>query len=308
MMRRIASVLFALHVLAGASTLRAQRMPDSVTVPLIMEGNRPYVLVTFERADGSTRSARMLLDTGGGGFLLTEPLARDLGLSMGPSMREEGREFAPVTSPVTVRVGALPLSLNVQRIAVTVGRDNILPTVAAGHAEGMLPGHVLSQYHVVFDYPARTFTIAKPGILTPRGTALAMPVGRPSGFPRTEWVIDGTTYGMLLDTGASFTMVSEVMLKALGVRHPEWPRYAGAFGEAATLGGQTLETMMVPRAQWGVFALNDVGITSQREGTFERYMSGMMRGPIMGSLAGNVLTSFRVELDYAHERLYLSRQ
>ena len=32
----------------------------------------------------------------------------------------------------------------------------------------------------------------------------------------------------------------------------------------------------------------------------------MMRRPIVGSLAGNVLSGFRVELDYAHETLYLS--
>jgi hypothetical protein len=50
-----------------------------------------------------------------------------------------------------------------------------------------------------------------------------------------------------------------------------------------------------------------VGVTSQRAGTFERYMSGIMRTSIVGSLAGNVLKGFRVELDYANERLYLSR-
>jgi hypothetical protein len=47
-------------------------------------------------------------------------------------------------------------------------------------------------------------------------------------------------------------------------------------------------------------------VTSQREGTFERYMSSMMTAPIVGSLAGNVLERFRVELDYANEKLYLS--
>ena len=91
----------------------------------------------------------------------------------------------------------------------------------------MFPGHVLSQYHVVFDYPARTFTLAASGVLTPRGTSLPMRVGNASGFPRTELQIDGTSYAMLLDTGASFTMVSEVLLKAWGVRHPQWPRYPG---------------------------------------------------------------------------------
>jgi len=35
-------------------------------------------------------------------------------------------------------------------------------------------------------------------------------------------------------------------------------------------------------------------------------MSGMMSAPIVGSLAGNVLERFRVELDYPNQTLYLS--
>lgn len=191
--------------------------------------------------------------------------------------------------------------LNVRSTAT----DNVLPNANAGHADGMVPGHVLSRYHVIFDYPAATFTLASPRVLTPRGTALPMPVSTPQGFPRTELDVDGTRYGMLLDTGASFTMVSELVLSAWGQRHPDWPRHPGAFGEAATLGGQTLETMFVAQGTWGGFVLSEVGVTSQRAGTFERYLSGMMRQPIVGSLAGNVLKGFRVELDYAHETLYL---
>ena len=43
-----------------------------------------------------------------------------------------------------------------------------------------------------------------------------------------------------------------------------------------------------------------------QEGTFEDYMTRMMTAPIVGAVAGNVLRLFRVELDYAHEMLYLS--
>lgn len=306
MIRRLATLMLVLKALGCAGPLGAQRAPDRVTVPLMVEANRPYVLVTFQKPDGSTRQARFLLDTGGGGFLITKPLARELGLTMGPIGREEGEAFAPVTSTLSARIGAFRLTLNPQRILVLMGKDNVLPTTVAGRAEGMVPGHVLARYHVVFDYPSATFTLAVPGVLTPRGTRLPMPVSKPQGFPRTEWNVDGTTYGMLLDTGASFTMVSEVLLKAWGQSHPEWPRHPGAFGDAATLGGQTLETMFVPRGMWGTFPLREFGVTSQRAGTFERYMSSMMRRPIVGALAGNVLKGFRVELDYANETLYLS--
>jgi hypothetical protein len=183
----------------------------------------------------------------------------------------------------------------------------MLPPGAPGHADGLLPGHVLAKYHVVFDYPAGTFTIARPGALAPRGTPSAMPVGAESGFPRTEIVVDGKPYGMLLDTGASFTMVSQVVLAAWGQAHADWERHQGAHGEAATLGGETLETMYLPGATWNAIELGRFGVTSQREGAFEKWMSSMMAAPIVGSLAGNVLKQFRVDLDYPDAKLYLSR-
>lgn len=284
----------------------AQSRPSQATVPLHIEGNRPFIDLTFRRPDGSTRTARFLLDTGGGGFLITEPLARELGLTWGATIREDGAEFGTVRTLPAVSVGDFPVDLVAGRVLALVGTDNVLPRTAPGRAEGMVPGHVLAQYHIVFDYPERTFTIARAGALTPRGTVLPMPVGKKQGFPRTEIVVDGKTYGLLLDTGASFTMVSEVLLKALGAKHPDWPRHTGAFGDAATLGGQTLETMFLPAARWGTHELGETGVVSQREGTFERYMSGMMAKPIVGSLAGNVLRQFRVELDYRNEKLYIA--
>lgn len=289
-----------------SAPVSAQRV-DQASVPLIVEGNRPFVEVTFRKPDGATRKARFLIDTGGGGFLITEPLARELGLKWGKTTHEEGAEFGAVTSKPDVLIGNFPLTLNPKRIAVVIGTDNVLPRAAPGRAEGMIPGHVLARYHVVFDYPNATFTIARPGVLIPKGIASPMPVSKRSGFPRTEITVSGSTHGMLLDTGASFTMVSEALLKSWGTQHADWPRHNGAYGDAALLGGQTLETMFVPEAQWWSFRIAELGVVSQREGTFERYMSGMMTAPIIGSLGGNVLKYFRVELDYAHSRLYLSQ-
>ncbi len=283
------------------------RAVDRATVPLLVEGNRPFIDLTLRKADGSTRSARFLIDSGGGGFLIVEPLAKDLGLALGETMREEGEELALVTSPVHASVGSLPLELDPRRILVLIGRENMLPPVAPGRADGMLPGHVLARYHVVFDYPQATFTIARPGVLRPEGTPLPMPVSERSGFPRTEVEVDGVKHGLLLDTGASFTMVSAALLEAWGKAHPEWPRHAGAVGEAATLGGQAIETMILPRLVWGTTALTEVGVVSQKEGVFEKWMSSMMTAPIVGALAGNVLKQFRVELDYPNQKLYLKR-
>jgi predicted aspartyl protease len=288
------------------NTTAAREGPQQATVPLLVEKNRPYVDLTFRRPDGSKRSARFLVDSGGGGFLLTETLARDLGLKWGATMREDGSEFAQVTETLKAYLGDFAIELDPQRVMVVIGAETILPKAVTTPHDGMLPGHVLAKYHVVFDYPKAKFTIARAGVLKPKGTALPMPVHPGSGFPRTEIEVDGKTYGLLLDTGASFTMVSEVLLKFLGEAHPDWPRHPGAYGEAATLGGMTLETMFIPSGRWGAQQLTEFGVVSQRKGTFESYMSKMMTAPIVGSLAGNVLKRFRVDLDYPNAKLYLS--
>lgn len=75
--------------------------------------------------------------------------------------------------------------------------------------EGMLPGHVLRNHDVVFDYPNYTFTISGPGTPKAEGLRLAAPVAAESGFPRVELEVDGEKLGFLLDTGAAFTMVSK---------------------------------------------------------------------------------------------------
>jgi hypothetical protein len=281
--------------------------PDHVTVPLIIEGNRPYIDLTFRRADGSTRTARFVVDSGGGGFILLEKLARDIGVTWGKTSREEGSEFGVAASPPAAFLGNFPLDLTPNRVIVIIGEDNVVPKGAPGHAEGLFPGHLLAKYHVVFDYPAGQFTLAKPGVLTPKGDALPMPVSKPSGFPRTELLIGGQTYGFLIDTGASFTMVSDALLNTWKAAHADWPVQPGAVGEAATLGGQTIATIQLPGARWGPQSLAPFGMVSQSEGVFEKYMSNMMTAPIVGSLAGNVLTHFRVELDYPKQTLYLQR-
>lgn len=303
---RPAAIVLAAAVAGCSAPRRTEGGLDHVTIPLRVEGNRPFVELTFRRADGSDRSARFLVDSGGGGFLIAEGLARDLGLAWGELIREEGQEFASVAAPPKAFVGEFPLDLDAKRVFVVIGTENILTPAAPGHAEGMFPGHLLARYHVVFDYPNATFSLARPGVLTPKGDGLPMPVSKRQRFPRVEIEVDGVTHGFLVDTGASFTMVSELLLKSWGDAHPDWPRHPGAVGDAATLGGVTLETMLVPDARWGAHHLQQFGVVSQREGTFERTMSSMMTAPIVGSLAGNVLKNFRVELDYANETLYLS--
>jgi predicted aspartyl protease len=303
----LALVTLTVTIFGCAGLRQSKGGADQAAVPLLIVKNRPFVNVMLQGPDGSSRSARFLVDSGGGAFIITEPVAHDLGLQWGNVQHAQGQDYGQPEIPPKAFVGNVPLDLEPSRVLVAIGTDSLLAPAVSGHADGMLPGYVLARYHVVFDYPNATFTLARPGVLKPIGNALPMPVSRGMNFPRTEIEVDGVIYGFLLDTGASFTMVSEVLLKTWGQKHQDWPRYRGAVGEARTLGGQTLETMFVPAARWGPYELSELGVTSQMEGTFEKWMSGMMSAPIVGSLAGNVLKDFRVELDYQNETLYLSK-
>jgi hypothetical protein len=90
---------------------------------------------------------------------------------------------------------------------------------------------------VIFDYPARSFTLARPGSLKPRGVAIPSPISEGPCFPRIELEVGGKKYGFLLDTGASFTMVALGQLKTWAQEHPDWKVTEGAVGRANMMGG-----------------------------------------------------------------------
>jgi predicted aspartyl protease len=280
--------------------------PQSVTVPLVVEFNRPFVDLEFTRPDGSARKARFWVDTGGGAFILVEPLARELGLELGQEMTEGGDRFAVIKPPAT-RIGRMSLKLEGAEALVEMGKKTLMPGVAV---EGLLPGRVLKRYHVIFDYPGHRFTLAQPNTLKPRGVGLASPIHPRSGFPRLEAMIGGKTYGFLLDTGASFTMISAELLGKWATDHTDWPHVTGAVG-AANMGLGPMEasaTMMrLPQFNFTSLQLENVAVVSRPKGTFEKYMSEMMTDPIVGAIGGNVWRAFRVEIDYANGATYLEK-
>jgi predicted aspartyl protease len=267
-------------------------MSSSVTVPMHVEFNRPFIDLEFPRPDGTKRRACTWIDTGGTPFILTEKLARELGLELGEL--EQG--YAPIQEP-DVHLGEMKLEVSgaypcVQPTATLISQG--FP------AEAFMPGRVLRKYHVIFDYPGKMFTLAEPNSVKARGTKLATPMSAEIAFPRIELEIQGERYGFLLDTGAPYTMLSDAVLKKLNVQ-----RVRGAVG-AANMGVPGDEKLPLARinAKLGDVALENIGVIARPEGTFENYMSEMMTAPIVGALAGNVLKAFRLEIDYANGYTY----
>jgi Aspartyl protease len=278
------------------------------TVPLILEGNVPMIDLEFVRADGSIQTGRFVVDSGGGAFLLTEKLANAIGLKpTGTAANSEGARFAPAPPP-QVRVGGMPLDLKGARVLIMAGQDHF--NFRDG-ADGMFPGHVLERYHAVFDYPGRKFTLSAPGSVKPRGVAVPSPVRPNNGFVRIDLAVGGRKFGFLLDTGASYTMISKATLEEWSAAEgTPWPRHVGAVGSANMVGGKSdAEALMmrVPEMRLGEFVIGGAGAVSRPVGVYEKSMSGMMTAPIVGALGGNVLRQFRVEIDYAAGVTYFER-
>lgn len=310
MRRRVQSLVlfFILFLLAPAGITESPGAPvRSVTVPLHFTDNRVFIDLTLLRADGKLRTARFWVDTGGGGFLMTELLARDVGLDFAGAVSEEqGEHLAYPKSPPQVRLANMSIDMKDVTVAVVMGKKSILPGI---DAEGMLPGHLLARYQVVIDYPAREFTLALPGTLKMKGTRFSTPVSAKQGFVRLEARIEGKPYGFLLDSGASYTMVSQRVLDEWRSKHPDWPLLNGAVGTANMIGRLDPKAliMRIPSVALGPLQITTVGVVSRSAGTFETGMSPMMTAPIVGAIAGNVLRGFRVQIDYAQDATYLEQ-
>lgn len=298
--RTTAPALLLLSAAAGC-----EQHPSSGTAPLTLEMQSPVVTLAVRSKSGGPRPVRFFVDTGGGAFMLTEAVAVELGLALGVDATQEGRvRLAPMQAP-QVAIDGFDLDMKDARcLAVLDGA----PVVPGCTAEGFLPGHVLARHHVVFDYPGGQFTLARPGSMVPRGTPVPSPVSKRMRYPRIELEVQNTPQGFLLDTGASFTMISSTALQRWRAADTTLAVMTGAVGEANMMGGameSKAQVMRLPPVTWGGLALREVAAVSRPPGVFEEAMTGMMSAPVIGAVGGNVLRHLRVEIDYAKGTTYV---
>ena len=277
---------------------KAKEAPPSVTVPFEMDHNRVFVEVEFLRPDGTVRKARAWMDTGNEALVLQEPLARDLGFEV-PAGKEE---WVQLPKAPGLRLNGWPLDSADVPAGVLRGpgmRPGLL-------VEAQLPAALFRRCHVVLDYPARRLTVARPGVLKPRGAPLPCRVNPETGLFLVEAVMDGETAALGVDNGSSYTWVSDSLTKAWKERHPDRPYAVGAVG-AANFFGFGFEMrgvlMRLSEMRLGGLAARSVGVAGLPQGLFDWY-SKKSAGPVKGFIGANVLKGFRLEIDFPAQMTY----
>jgi hypothetical protein len=157
-----------------------------VTVPLLIEHDRPFAEFTLIFPDGRRRPTWFWLDTGSGGIGLARDLARELGLPLDAEeellLDWDGRELP------SLAIGDAPLDLH--QMVTEVARAESRGSLPGGiPAEGMLGSWVFSRYRCVFDYLERRFSVAPRG--DRRGAGVPLPI---QVHPRTRFPMVPSTW------------------------------------------------------------------------------------------------------------------
>lgn len=277
--------------------------PQAATVPFTLDHNRMTVEVEFRKADGTWRKAVAWVDLGSQFVLVGEALARDLGLDLSgleTSPRKAWLDNAQ-ESPL-LRVGGIALDVRGIKVLIRPGTEFRLGVVA----EAMLPASALRHDHVVFDYPARRLTIARPGALEPRGVGVPCRFNPETGLVQVDATIDGRTVAFGLDNGSAGTWVSTALTSEWQVRHPDWPYAVGAAG-SANFWGIDLETsgvlMRLPEIRIGGVTMREIAILGIAQPMFDWY-STKSAGPVVGFIGTNALGRYRVEIDFPNTMTY----
>ncbi|MDX2033714.1 MAG: hypothetical protein SF339_23765 [Blastocatellia bacterium] len=293
----------------------AQSPGKPIALPARYDEHRFYVQPV------TTAGAKLnfFTDSGGGLFIFREAAER-LGLSI-RNLGGEGDEAFHVAALPAFKAGAA--------IPLPESREGRLPVWAppAGDRaanefdyDGMLGQDWFGGRVWTFDYPGRRLLLRAPGDVPRHDAKHRAPLGfktdasgkRVLNFPRVQAVIDGETFDLLFDTGAT-TFLTDAALASLRdsgaaaratsfitastfekwrKRHPSWRVIEQA---EKTTGEAMIEA---PGVSLAGYTVGPVWFTRRKDANFREYMSQFMDKPVEGALGGNAFRYFRITVDY----------
>ena len=247
-------------------------------------GSAPYRAgVADLTVDG--RPTRVLVDTAGSDLCITQSLADELDLAAHEWVDGPDGSVVAVVDPPALVVGDTALDTDG---IVAYAFDDARPLgLAARRADVLLPATVLRRHHVVLDEPASTMHVGPPGSLERRGVTVPVSVEPVSGAFVTSVDVDGALVELVVDTALGCSLIANDVMRGWQTAHPGWPASASAIGPANMTGlpvEARVPMLRVPLVQWGPFTVPEVAF-AWRAGA--------------GSLGGNVLRLFRLDLDWS---------
>jgi hypothetical protein len=311
--------------------------PDSV--PLELSGSRLFVDVSLRGPKGTGRF-RFQVDTGGStpGLSLARSAADALGFA-----RAQGADALPRIIAIGGREITVP-----EGVTWVVLDDATSPrgsfTTRRTYSLGQIGAGFLGRFLVCIDPAQRRLGLADPEDteIDPHDPSalpiLVEPLGQTRALvPFVHVLLEARgaysgSYGMLLDTGATTSMLEKGELDRQSKSNPEWPRIKGAAGDADMLGGQWPEGLLrasalyiaspgleqwrespPSREEWEQFPklhspveAGPALFVERPQGSFRKMFGevGYAGGP-HGALGNDVLSRFRMMIDYRGARLWL---
>jgi predicted aspartyl protease len=247
----------------------------------------------------------LLLDTGATRTLLTPDMARRLGISP---------ELDAPRSPM-VMLGGQQEEMPLVRLASLAVGDAAVEDLQVGvftalpHApfiDGLLGGDFLKHFTLRLDYAqSRLQLIPQDTPNTPSRLATSPPAAVLSTMPAE--VIDNhilvqamlnhtEPVTLLLDTGASHTMLTPETARRAGLR----PTPHRPMGRLKVVGGQQVQFPLVPVA---ALAMGEAVVKNLQVGLLATFPGTR---PVDGLLGGDFLEHFTLTLDYSAKRLQLT--
>jgi hypothetical protein len=271
---------------AAENTPAACRVVPLAEVPLHMLGNRAAIDVAIEG-----KPARLLLDTGASGLLMTEAAFDRLGLRYdlrltGSSTSVDAHALTRVSEPVATELGSVKLKPT--PLAVVQSATDLTPQTGL---DGLLGTTPLAEYDLDIDLPHQRFVLNEPR-RCPAGTppfegpsvTLRAPPN-PRHALQIPVRIDDHDRLLLVDTGASRTYLNEARIgltsTELNAGRSVSVRSAGAGAVSARLHR---------------FAEFQLGQEVRRNPTF---LVGPLRTDADGLLGADYMRTHRVWLSFA---------
>lgn len=288
-------------------------------------GMRDYVSVVIP---GSSARLRFQIDTGGNtaGILVRRRVASELGFA------------STATMPRAIQIDGRSIALPSETAWEFSDDDSENAGLPAGlsprkaFSDGQLGAGFLSRFTVCIDPKTRHIGLAEPTkseIIPSRPwiPLLMQVAANGAQYPFVHVIMrdDGQFaggYGLLLDTGATTSMLDRTKIDYQLARHPRLYHAHGAFGDADMIGGSFDEHVMrvddaivdTPRAALSTLGISryfeqqigPVTFVGRPDHTWSRMFGDVsLTMGSHGALGNDVLRNFRLLMDYSNRRLFL---